>query len=208
MEEKKYLIYKHTFPNGMIYIVKTCEKPEYRWKNGEGYNHNKKMYSDIQKYGWENVKHEILFDSLSKEEASELEYELVESNKDKCYNKILGGDGYFLFVNGIKMYLKDIANDKSLNTLNLSREDIRNRIFNHLDSRNFDLNRALTQPKGKKDQPFFKYYEYNGKLYNVKELAELSPWDLTPNQVRDRIENKKFSVKRAVEQKPRKSRNK
>ena len=209
MEDKKYIIYKHTFPNGKIYIGKTCQNPLYRWKNnGKGYDHNKEMYNDIQVYGWNNIIHEILYENLTKEEASELEYKLVNDNKDICYNKVIGGDGYFVFVDGEKMYLSDIAKNKELNPLNLTKEEIRNRLFNHLNSRTFTLERALSQPKGKKDQPFSKHYEYNGKMYNVKQLAEISPWDLTPNQVRDRIEHRNFSVKRAVEQKPRKLRNK
>ena len=209
MENKNYSVYKHIFPNGKIYIGKTCQKPLYRWKkDGKGYEHNTKMYADIQKYGWENIEHEILYNGLSKEEASDIEYKLVKQNKDNCYNKCIGGDGYFVIVDGKKMYLNDVAKNEDMNLLNLTKNEIRNRIFNHTNSRNFDLDRALTQPKGKKDQPFFNYYEYKGEMYNVKELAELSPWDLTPNQVRDRIEHRKFTVERAVEQKPRKSRSK
>ena len=140
MEDKKYIIYKHTFPNGKIYIGKTCQNPLYRWKNnGKGYDHNKEMYNDIQVYGWNNIIHEILYENLTKEEASELEYKLVNDNKDICYNKVIGGDGYFVFVDGEKMYLSDIAKNKELNPLNLTKEEIRNRLFNHLNSRTFTL---------------------------------------------------------------------
>lgn len=203
--EKSYYIYKHTFPNNKVYIGKTCCKPKYRWGiDGKRYWHNKEMYEDIQKFGWDNIKHEILYDGLTNEEASQKEYELVEEYKDNCYNKVLGGDGYFLFVDGKKMYLNEIANDKNLNKLNLTKNEIRNRIFGHKYSRRFDLERALIQPKGKKDQPFTKRYEYNGKLYSTKELADMSPWNLYPSQIRDRIDNKHFTVERAVMQKPRK----
>jgi hypothetical protein len=209
LKKNSYIIYKHTFPNNKIYIGKTCQKPTVRWgKNGVGYIHNHEMYEDIKKYGWENIYHEILFHDLSKEEASQIEYELIEKNKGNCYNKILGGDGYFLIVNGEKMYLNDIANNKEMNPLGLTKNEIRNRIFNHVNARNFDLERALLQPKGVKDQPYKNLYKYKDKEYNLKELSELSPWNLTPNQLRDRIEHRKFSVERAVEQKPRKSRNK
>lgn len=199
--EKLYYIYKHTFPNNKVYIGKTCCKPEYRWGiDGKRYWHNKKMYEDIQKFGWDNIKHEILYDRLTKEEASQLEYDLVEQNKDNCYNKVLGGDGYFVFINGEKRYLSEIAKDKKLNPNNLSKNELRSRIFKH----GFDLERALNQPKGKKKQPYTKLYEYNGKMYTTKELADMSPWDLYPSQIRDRIDNKHFTVERAVMQKPRK----
>jgi hypothetical protein len=202
---KLYYIYKHTFPNNKVYIGKTCCNPKYRWgKDGNRYWHNKEMYEDIQKFGWDNIKHEILYDGLTREEASQLEFDLVEQNKDNCYNKVLGGDGYFIFINGEKKYLNDIANDKKLNPNNLSKNEIRNRLFHH----KFDIERALGQPKGKKNQPYTKLYEYNGKMYTTKELADMSPWNLYPSQIRDRIDNKHFTVERAVMQKPRKSRTK
>ena len=38
MENKKYCVYKHIFPNNKVYIGVTCQKPEYRWRNGKGYH--------------------------------------------------------------------------------------------------------------------------------------------------------------------------
>ena len=80
MENKKYCVYKHIFPNNKVYIGVTCRKPEYRWDNGNGYtNTQRKIYNAIQKYGWENVKHEILFENLTKEEAEQKEIELINT---------------------------------------------------------------------------------------------------------------------------------
>lgn len=99
-EEKKennnYVLYKHTFPNGRVYIGITERKPEKRWgKNGNGYKSNKKMFEDIKKYQWENIKHEIIFSNLSKKEAGELEQLYIERYKanieDYGYNKSKGG---------------------------------------------------------------------------------------------------------------------
>lgn len=89
-------VYKHTFPNGKIYIGITLQKPEDRWINGKGYHHNSYMINAINKYGWENIKHEILFDNLTKEQAIEKEIELIafyRSNKrDFGYNIESGGN--------------------------------------------------------------------------------------------------------------------
>lgn len=55
-----YYIYKHTSPNGKIYIGQTCQKPEYRWQNGKQYKDRHKFYTDILAFGWDNFQHEIL----------------------------------------------------------------------------------------------------------------------------------------------------
>ena len=98
MEERKYFVYKHTFPNNKVYIGITQQQPEKRWKNGFGYDsHQKLMKKAIKKYGWENIKHEILFKKLTKKEACEKEIELIalydSTNKQKGYNISKGGEG-------------------------------------------------------------------------------------------------------------------
>ena len=97
MENKKYCVYKHIFPNNKVYIGVTCQKPEYRWDNGNGYtNTQRKIYNAIKKYGWENVKHEILFENLTKEEAEQKEIELIDkynsTNDNYGYNIEKGGN--------------------------------------------------------------------------------------------------------------------
>ena len=72
-----YVVYKHTTPSGKVYIGITGQKPEKRWRNGEGYKHNDYFYRAILKYGWENIKHEILGNGLTKEQACDLEIELI-----------------------------------------------------------------------------------------------------------------------------------
>ena len=106
MTKRKYYIYKHTFPNNKVYIGITCQKPELRWgKNGEGYLQlNKqgkptqaKIYNAIKKYGWENIKHEVIEVVFSKEEAEKQErYYITEVYKSQFakygYNIMRGGD--------------------------------------------------------------------------------------------------------------------
>lgn len=104
--ERIYKVYKHTLPssiskkeNDMVYIGITCqEKVHYRWgRNGIKYKNNIYFYRAIQKYGWENFKHEILFDCLTKDEANQKEIELISkydsTNQSKGYNIELGGNG-------------------------------------------------------------------------------------------------------------------
>ena len=91
-----YFVYKHTFPNGKIYIGITDQKPERRWRNGSGYRRQPYIYNAIKKYKWVNVKHEILFSGLSKEEAENKEIELIAKYKSNQkafgYNIANGGN--------------------------------------------------------------------------------------------------------------------
>lgn len=94
--EKKYFIYKHTNKiNNKIYIGQTCQKPEYRWNHGEGYKGSPRFYSAIQKYGWNNFIHEILYSNLTLEEANSLEDILIKQYKsnDLCYGYNLDRGG-------------------------------------------------------------------------------------------------------------------
>lgn len=94
MENKIYTVYMHTCPNDKIYIGITCQEIKERWKNGKGYR-GAFFYKAIQKYGWENIKHEVLFEGLTKEQAEEKEIELIalykSNQREYGYNVANGG---------------------------------------------------------------------------------------------------------------------
>lgn len=104
-DNKKYIIYKHTnLKNNKIYIGQTCQKPQNRWgKEGAGYK-GQMFYSAIQKYGWNNFSHEILYTNLSLEEANYKEAELIQkyqtTNPQYGYNIEKGGNNKFSFQIG------------------------------------------------------------------------------------------------------------
>lgn len=93
---RKYVVYKHTAPNGKVYIGITAQKPSKRWNSGLGYKHQRVFYNAIKKYGWDNFKHEILFENLTKEDAESKEIELIanykSTNRNYGYNCSTGGD--------------------------------------------------------------------------------------------------------------------
>ena len=97
MNRNCWSVYKHTFPNGKVYIGITSCKPERRWQNGYGYNRQTVIRYAIDKYGWENIEHEVLYTNLSKEQASDYERELIYKYKSidrkYGYNIDLGGYG-------------------------------------------------------------------------------------------------------------------
>ena len=85
-------IYRHIFPNGKVYIGQTCRKPEKRWNNGKGYT-SPFMFNAINKYGWDNIQHEILFTGLDQLNADIIEEDLIYYYKQigKSYNLANGG---------------------------------------------------------------------------------------------------------------------
>ena len=90
-----YSVYKHTNKiNNKVYIGITSQEPTSRWKNGLGYQTQRKFYRAILKYGWDNFSHEVLFINLTKEEACKKEKELIKkfNSIDNGYNSLKGGE--------------------------------------------------------------------------------------------------------------------
>jgi group I intron endonuclease len=94
---RSYCVYCHTSPSGKKYIGITGQKPDRRWRNGDGYADCIVFNRAIQKYGWDNISHEILETGLTCEEAKtkEIHYiALFHSNaREFGYNATAGGDG-------------------------------------------------------------------------------------------------------------------
>lgn len=98
MTAKTYCVYVHrNTVNGKQYCGITSQKPEYRWRDGDGYTHNTHFQRAVQKYGWDAFEHIILRDGLSHQEANAIEQEYILehclTDQRFGYNQTLGGDG-------------------------------------------------------------------------------------------------------------------
>lgn len=99
--KKTYCIYKHENKiNKKIYIGMTkYNDPSKRWgNNGKRYKYSCiYFWRAIEKYGWNNFTHEILYSNLSFKEACEYEKKLIEqyrsNEKEFGYNLANGGHG-------------------------------------------------------------------------------------------------------------------
>lgn len=93
-----FTVYKHTTPNGKVYIGITSKPAEERWLNGRGYSRNAHFMKAIKKYGWDNITHEIIETDLSKTAACDMEQRLIKefdaTNPEKGYNATSGGEHY------------------------------------------------------------------------------------------------------------------
>ena len=93
--EKRWSLYRHTSPSGKVYIGITTQKPSVRWEYGNGYKGSHIFYRAIKKYGWNNIKHEVLFTNLEESRAKTLEINLIRHyrNLGLVYNILDGGGG-------------------------------------------------------------------------------------------------------------------
>lgn len=94
MSQNDYCVYCHTTPSGRRYVG-ISSFPEKRWRHGRGYEKNYLFSRAIEKYGWDNILHEILHDGLSLKEAKAIEKKLIaEWNlTDHQYGMNLSGGG-------------------------------------------------------------------------------------------------------------------
>jgi predicted GIY-YIG superfamily endonuclease len=78
LSTKKYCVYLFTFPNNKHYCGYSSNIRN-RWSNnGKNYEKCPLVYKAIQKYGWSNIKKEILYSFNNKEEALKKEKETIE----------------------------------------------------------------------------------------------------------------------------------
>ena len=103
-----FIVYCHTNKiNNKKYIGITCQNPKNRWNSGKGYSKKTqpRFAAAIEKYGWENFDHEILFENLTESEAKAKEIELIEYYHTyiydpNCwgYNMTRGGQGSLRYI--------------------------------------------------------------------------------------------------------------
>ena len=96
MALRQWTVYIHTFPDGTKYIGATSQAPERRWAKGKGYVSQSSMKEAIEKFGWENVQHEIVAVFDTKEEAYAEEIRLIElyqtRDPEHGHNSSIGGE--------------------------------------------------------------------------------------------------------------------
>ena len=128
-----YYVYVHTVPNGKIYIGQTKD-PLRRWNNGEGYFSNRPFYKDIQVYGWNKIRHEIIATFPTAEQALQMESVLIAVLKSEDEN--YGYNQTTIYEDAIKKYtsrtemkgvsLEDSTSDESFFGIKSETDEIGN----------------------------------------------------------------------------------
>lgn len=148
-----FTVYCHIFPNDKKYIGITRQSVYRRWSNGLGYLTSPLMNNAIQKYGWHNIEHKILYTNLTKEQAEKMEMKLISewktNNIKYGYNILSGGN----VSNGItKDGKKRISNSRKGKKLS---DEIKHKMkMSHLKIKHYN-NRKINQ------------YRLNGKLIKI-----------------------------------------
>ena len=91
--ENNYSVYQHVTPDGMYYFGATNNIKQ-RWSgNGARYK-TTSLYPYIEKFGWDNIQHIVLFKDQTKENALWIENFLIETAREDgvCINKNRSGN--------------------------------------------------------------------------------------------------------------------
>ena len=90
--ENNYSVYQHVTPDGMYYFGQT-QNVERRWRNNGALYKGTALQPYIEKYGWENIQHIVLFKDQTKEDALWIEDFLITTAQEDgvCINKNRSG---------------------------------------------------------------------------------------------------------------------
>ena len=90
--ENNYIVYQHVTPDKMYYFG-TTQNVEQRWSNNGSLYKGTSLYPYIEKYGWDNIQHIVLFENQSKENALWIEDFLITTAQEDgvCINKQRSG---------------------------------------------------------------------------------------------------------------------
>lgn len=90
-----YVVYKHTTPDGKVYVGATRNIGSRFGTNGSGYS-KQPFGTAIRKFGWDSISHEIIACGLSKQEA-----EIEEARQIEQYDSANPEHGYNVLKYGI-----------------------------------------------------------------------------------------------------------
>ena len=91
--ENNYSVYQHVTPDGMYYFGATSNIKR-RWRNNGAEYKKTSLQPYIEKFGWENIQHIVLFKDQSKENALWIEDFLITTAREDgvCINKQRSGN--------------------------------------------------------------------------------------------------------------------
>ena len=91
--ENNYSVYQHVTPDGMHYFGQT-NNIKRRWSSNGAEYKGTALYPYIEKYGWDNIQHIVLFKDQTRENALWIEDFLITTAQEDrvCINKNRSGN--------------------------------------------------------------------------------------------------------------------
>lgn len=80
-------VYRLTFPNGATYYGES-QDPKRRWKSGWGYRNQPAVWGLIHKYGWGEVKKDIIAEFDNLEPALQYETRMIQSDFNSINRRV------------------------------------------------------------------------------------------------------------------------
>jgi group I intron endonuclease len=189
----------HITPNKKKYIGITCQETKKRWAYGYGYKTNNYFFKAIQKYGWNNIEHIIVAENLNKEDACEMEKNLIKkyrSNNAKYgFNFSTGGEAPYgvEFTEERKKKISNakkghIVSDETKEKIRIANTGINNHNYGKHLSKEV-RNKISESNKGKKLTE-----EHKSKLYQLWKKGH-TPWNKGKITSQETIEKIKVAKK-------------
>ena len=170
--EKNYVVYQHVTPDGMYYFGQT-NNIKRRWRNNGVEYKKTALYPYIEKYGWDNIQHIVLFRDQTKEDAIWIEDFLIETAREDgvCINKNRSGnvskeDDYN--KNQCKQYYEE-NKQQILEQQKQYYEQNKDKIKQYYEE---NKDKILEQQKQYREQNKDKKREYNREYYQRKKLEK------------------------------------
>ena len=116
--KNNYSVYQHVTPDGMYYFGQT-NNIKRRWGGNGRYYKTTSLQPYIEKYGWENIQHIVLFRDQTKEDALFIEDFLITTAQEDgvCINKKRSGN-----ISNEEGYKREYYQKNREKTLERSRE--------------------------------------------------------------------------------------
>ena len=158
--ENNYKVYQHVTPDGMYYFGAT-NNIKRRWRNNGVEYKGTALYPYIEKYGWDNIKHIVLFKDQTKENALWIEDFLIETAREDgvCINK--QRSGLVSKEEGYSQQYREQNKDRILEYQNEYYEQNKDKIKQYYEENKQQIREQQKQYYEENKDKFKEYYEQN-----------------------------------------------
>lgn len=192
-KNKKYIVYAHLnkINKKIYYGITSKNNPISRWgKDGNGYKSQKYFYRAINKYGWDNFEHIILYEGLNEEKAKTIERALIHTRREcygfnSCYNISNGGD---TGISSLSIYCNETGE------IFESLDDVISKQKHYKNTKCSDILKCCKHEKKNIPMPWInKSYHYQFLKSNIETVEELDKKYY--DYIKKKEENKKTNKK-------------